>query len=137
MNFVDFNIRSFNEASASIRLLSNRLILTGGVTDRRGELNDFNVFGKEVVSDIEALYLIRKDGSLLLRGSNRLNNRNILNPDDEYVSAIGLVYRQEFDTFKEYFKRLLFFGGSKSSSAEDARTIERRNRQKVGEQQTQ
>ena len=120
LNFVDFNIRSFNEASASIRLLSNRLILTGGVTDRRGELNDFNVFGKEVVSDIEALYLIRKDGSLLLRGSNRLNNRNILNPNDEYVSAIGLVYRQEFDTFKEYFKRLLFFGRSKGHPSDNA-----------------
>ena len=124
LNFVDFNIRSFNEASASIRLLSNRLILTGGVTDRRGELNDFNVFGKEVVSDIEALYLIRKDGSLLLRGSNRLNNRNILNPNDEYVSAIGLVYRQEFDTFKEYFKRLLFFGRSKSHPSDNARPAE-------------
>lgn len=113
LNFVDFNIRSFNEASASIRLLSNRLILTGGVTDRRSEINDFNVFGKEVVSDIEALYLIRKSGNLLLRASNRLSNRNILNPTDEYISAVGLVYRQEFDTFKEYFKKLLFFGRKK------------------------
>lgn len=109
LNFVDFNIRSFNEASASIRLWSNRLILTGGVTDRRAELNDFNVFGKEVVSDIEALYLIRKSGTLLFRASNRLNNRNFLNPTDEYISAVGLVYRQEFDTFGEFLKRLLFF----------------------------
>src|SRR5690606_20275451 len=30
LNFVDFNIRSLNEASASIRLLNDRLILTGG-----------------------------------------------------------------------------------------------------------
>lgn len=131
LNFVDFNIRSFNEASASIRLLSNRLILTGGVTDRRGELNDFNVFGKEIVSDIEALYLIRKNGNLLLRASNRLNNRNILNPNDEYVSAIGLVYRQEFDTFKEYFRRLLFFGKEKSDSAEKGNLQEKTNHKDI------
>jgi len=107
LNFVDFNIRSFNEASASIRLLNDRLILTGGVTDRRGQLNDFNVFGKDVASDVEALYLIRKSGNLLVRASNRLSNRNFLNPEDEYVSALGLVYRQEFDTFGEFFRRMV------------------------------
>src|SRR5690606_38058513 len=109
LNFVDFNIRSLNEASASIRLLNNRLILTGGITDRRGELNDFNVFGKDVASDVEALYLIRKNGNLLLRTSNRLNNRNFLNRNDEYVSALGLVYRQEFDTFGEFFRKIMSF----------------------------
>src|SRR5690606_17460259 len=107
LNFVDFNIRSFNEASASIRLLNDRLVLTGGVTDRRGQLNDFNVFGKDVASDVEALYLIRKSGNLLIRASNRLSNRNFLNPEDEYVSALGLVYRQEFDTFGEFFRRMI------------------------------
>lgn len=115
LNFVDFNIRSFNEASASIRLLNDRLILTGGVTDRRGELNDFNVFGKDIASDVEALYLIRKSGNLLFRASNRLNNRNFLNPEDEYVSAFGLVYRQEFDTFGEFFRKLFSFGRTEST----------------------
>ncbi len=109
LNFVDFNIRSFNEASASIRLLNDRLVLTGGVTDRRGQLNDFNVFGKDIASDVEALYVLRKSGNLLLRASNRLNNRNFLNPEDEYVSAFGLVYRQEFDTFGEFFRRIFNF----------------------------
>lgn len=114
LNFVDFNIRSLNEASASIRLLNDRLILTGGVTDRRGQLNDFNVFGKEVASDVEAIYLIRKSGNLLLRASNRLSNRNFLNPTDEYVSALGLVYRQEFDTFDEFFTRMFRFRRERS-----------------------
>src|SRR5690606_14853319 len=122
LNFVDFNIRSFNEASASIRLLNDRLILTGGVTDRRGELNDFNVFGKDIGSDVEALYLIRKSGNLLFRASNRLNNRNFLNPEEEYVSAVGLVYRQEFDTFGEFFRKLVSF--NKKESVKDTSFIE-------------
>lgn len=119
LNFVDFNIRSFNEASASIRLLNNRLILTGGVTDRRSELNDLNLFGNQVASDVEALYLIRKNGNLLFRASNRLNNRNFLNPNDEYVSAFGLVYRQEFDTLGEFFRRMFKLNRQRKEEEEE------------------
>jgi len=108
LNFVDLNIRSLNDASASVRLFNDRLIFTGGVTDMRN-LNDFNVFSNRVVTDAELLYLIRKDGRLILRGSNRLNSRNSLplTINDNYVSALGLVYRQEFYTFREFFRRLV------------------------------
>lgn len=108
LNTVDFNIRSFNDASATLRLLNDRLVLTGGVTDRTskdGNLAEFSFLGNsEVARDVEALYLIKKDGSLVLRASNKLNNRNFLNISndiDDYVSALGLVYRTEFDNFNE------------------------------------
>lgn len=128
LNFVDFNIRSFNEASASIRLLNNRLILTGGVTDRRSELNDLNLFSNQVASDVEALYVIRKNGNLLFRASNRLNNRNFLNPNDEYVSALGLVYRQEFDTLGEFFKRMFMLNRKKQEEEEPLPVTEEENK---------
>lgn len=127
LNFVDFNIRSLNEASASIRLLKNRLILTGGVTDRRSELNDLNLFGNQVASDVEALYLIRKDGSLLFRASNRLNNRNFLNPNDEYVSALGLVYRKEFDTLGEFFRHMFTISRKKEEDEEKQKSDAKQN----------
>lgn len=107
LNFVDLNIRSLNEASASLRLLEDRLVITGGVTDRRTELNDLNVIGNSVARDVELLYLLRKDGSLNARASNRLNNRNFLNPDQEYISAIGLVYRQDFENLREFLRALI------------------------------
>ncbi len=108
LNFVDLNIRSLNEASASIRLLNNRLILTGGVTDRRNTITDFDVIGNDVARDVEAQYLINKDGSVVLRLSNRLNNRNSLDfSQQDYVSALGLVYRRDFDTFDEFLKQLI------------------------------
>lgn len=107
LKFVDLNIRSLNDASASVRLFNDRLIFTGGVTDRRN-LNDLNVFSDRIVTDAELLYLIRKDGRLVLRGSNRLNSRNFLplTINENYVSALGLVYRQEFYTFDEFLRRL-------------------------------
>ncbi len=113
LNFVDFNIRSLNDASASFRFLNDRLVLTGGVTDRTnrgGVVSDFNIIGgSSVARDVEALYLIKKDGSLVLRASNKLNNRNFLNTStiDPYVSAIGLVYRKDFDNFGELLSFLV------------------------------
>lgn len=108
LNFVDLNIRSLNEASASIRLLNNRLILTGGVTDRRNTITDFDVIGNDVARDVEAQYLLNKDGSVVLRLSNRLNNRNSLDfSQQDYVSALGLVYRRDFDSFDEFLKQLI------------------------------
>ncbi|MGV3705040.1 MAG: translocation/assembly module TamB domain-containing protein [Arcticibacter sp.] len=107
LNFVDLNIRSLNEASASLRLLEDRLVITGGVTDRRTELNDLNIIGNSVARDVELLYLLRKDGSLNVRASNRLNNRNFLNPDQEYISALGLVYRQDFENLREFLRALV------------------------------
>ena len=45
----------------------------------------------------------------MLRASNKINNRNFLNnlSNDEYVSAIGLVYRKDFDDFNELLSFLL------------------------------
>lgn len=105
-NFLDLNIRSFNEASASLRVLNERLIITGGVTGRT-DLNDYTLIGNEVTRDVEMLYLLQKDGSLTARVSNRLNNRNFLNPEQEYISAVGLVYRQDFETFGEFLRALI------------------------------
>ncbi len=114
LNFVDLNIRSLNDASASLRFLKDRLILTGGVTDRAngsGNFSEFNVIrgGTTVARDVEALYLIKKNGDLVLRASNKINNRNFLNnlSNDEYVNAIGLVYRKDFDDFNELLSFLL------------------------------
>lgn len=108
LNFVDFNIRSLNEASASIRLLNNRLILSGGLTDRRNTIDEFDVIGNDVASDVEAQYLIKKDGSLILRASKRLSNQNVLDPSQqEYVSALGLVYRRDFDNLNEFLRQLV------------------------------
>lgn len=111
LNTVDFNIRSFNDASATFRFMNDRLILTGGVTGRNikdDAFSDFNLLGNSSVArDVEALYLIKKDGSLVLRASNKLNNRNFLNitnKESEYVSALGLVYRKDFDNVSELLK---------------------------------
>ncbi|WP_449441441.1 translocation/assembly module TamB domain-containing protein [Sphingobacterium chungjuense] len=111
VNFLDLNIRSFNDASASLRLFDDRLILTGGVSDRRNlQTTDLALFSARVATDAELTYRIRRDGSLMFRAYNRLNTRNILfTPTDDYINAVGLVYRKEFNTFHQFFKQLWTF----------------------------
>jgi len=94
--------------------LNDRLILTGGISDRAnrsGNFSEFNVIGggNAVARDVEAIYLLKKNGDLVIRASNKINNRNFLNnlSNDEYVSAIGLVYRKDFDNFNELLGFLL------------------------------
>jgi hypothetical protein len=109
LNFVDLNIRSLNEAGASFRFLKDRLILTGGFTNRLNStstFSDFSVIGGNslIAREVEAIYLLKKNGDWVLRASNKLNNRSFLSnltTNNEYISAVGLVYRKDFDSFKE------------------------------------
>lgn len=116
INFFDLNIRSFNDASASVRLWDDRLVLTGGITDRTNyQATDLTFFQQGVTTDAELTYRLRKDGSLMLRAYNRPYSRNFLlrSNDAEYISALGLVYRQEFNSINEFWKRLWTWGGIK------------------------
>lgn len=111
VNFLDLNIRSFNDASASLRLLNDRLVLSGGITDRTNyEATDLTFFRQGITTDAELTYKLRQDGNLLFRAYNRPYTRNFLirSLDAEYITALGLVYRQEFNSLGELWRRLWF-----------------------------
>lgn len=119
INFFDLNIRSFNDASASVRLWDDRLVLTGGITDRTNiQANDLSFFREGVTTDAELTYKLRKDGNLMLRGYNRPYTRNFLlrSSDSEYISALGLVYRQEFNSINEFWRKLWKWRGIKKEN---------------------
>ncbi|WP_449448517.1 translocation/assembly module TamB domain-containing protein [Sphingobacterium nematocida] len=122
VNFFDLNIRSFNDASASVRLLNDRLILTGGITDRTNyQANDLTFFREGITTDAELTYRLRKDGNLILRAYNRPYTRNFLirMNDGEYISAFGVVYRQEFDSFSEFWRKMWNWGYRKEQKPKD------------------
>src|SRR5690606_5168134 len=102
------NIRSFNDASASFRFFDDRLIFTGGVTDRsKNQLIALMLFSDQIAPDAEVTSRLRQDGNLVFRAYNRLNTRNFLGtPYSDYISAVGLVYRQEFNSLSEFWRKL-------------------------------
>jgi hypothetical protein len=115
----DLNIRSFNEASASLRFFNNRLSFSGSLFTNTGSSDLFNnntsLFNQKfnsLTKDFEALYQIRKDGNLTARYSYRLLNNTTLSSltsssiDFQYVNGLGLVYTRDFDTFGEFIRNI-------------------------------
>jgi hypothetical protein len=125
----DLNLRSFNDASATIRLLNQRLILNGSLFSNTGSNNIFNNTStsllnsnfSDITKDFEAQYLLRQNGDLTARYSYRLLNSTTFNDinqlSPQYVNGVGLVYQRDFDTFGEFFKNLFLHSNKKSGKA--------------------
>jgi len=113
LNFVDLNVRSLSEASASVKLFNDRLIINAGIVDRNS-LNDFTIIDfnrANVGGEVEGLFLIKKDGSLLGKVANKPPTIQSIfaNPgidQNRNVTSFGLVYTQQFDTFKEFIQKI-------------------------------
>ncbi|TCD00778.1 translocation/assembly module TamB [Pedobacter frigidisoli] len=112
LNFVDLNVRSLSEANASFKLFNDRLIINAGIVDRNS-LNDLSLdFSKSNVGgEVEALFLIRRDGSLMTKVANKPPTVQSIfsNPgidQNRNVTSFGLVYTQQFDTFKEFIQKI-------------------------------
>jgi hypothetical protein len=122
---LDLNIRSLNDASASLKLFNERILLSGTLYSNTTASNDlfnnnntslFNSNFNNLSKDFSAQYLITKNGNLTARYSYRLLNGTVLNTIDEqlnaqYVNGLGLVYQRDFDTFGELLRNI--FSGSK------------------------
>lgn len=117
----DINFRSATDASASLRLFKDRLILNGSLYSTQLSNNLFNanqnLFNSNLnnyTKDFEIDYLIRSDGRLRARYSYRVLNNNTLNTlgtdqlNVQYVNGLGLIYQRDFDTFGEFIRSLFF-----------------------------
>jgi hypothetical protein len=115
----DLNIRSFNDASASLRLLNERVILQGSLFTNTGYGNNqlfnnqttiFNSSFNQLSKDFSAQYQILKNGDLSARYSYRQLSTTELNIIDaitaQYVNGVGLVYQRDFDTFGEFLRNI-------------------------------
>jgi hypothetical protein len=116
---LDLNIRSFNDASASLRLLNERIILTGSLFTNNGTNtnqlfgNAYTIFNSnfnQLSKDFSAQYQILKNGDLSARYSYRQLSTTELNVIDaitaQYVNGVGLVYQRDFDTFGEFLRNI-------------------------------
>jgi hypothetical protein len=118
IKYFDLNIRSFNDASASLKFLNDRLIINGSLYSNSGTSDLFNnrtsllnTDFRTLTKDFEIQYLIRKDGNLRARYSYRALNSTTLNSINDnltaqYVNGIGLVYQRDFDTLGEFLRNI-------------------------------
>jgi hypothetical protein len=118
IKYFDLNIRSFNDASASLKFWDDRLVINGSLYSNSGtsdlfnnRTNLLNTDFRALTKDFEIQYLIRKDGNLRGRYSYRALNSTTLNSINDalgvqYVNGIGLVYQRDFDTFGEFLRNI-------------------------------
>jgi len=113
LDFVDINIRSLSEANASFKFFNERIVLNAGIVDRRSS-SDLALIGfskDNVGGEVEVLALIRKDGSLVGKLANKPPSRQTLFTNSIYnqnnnVTSLGLIYTQQFDSFKEFLQKI-------------------------------
>lgn len=112
LNFVDLNIRSLNEASASFKFFNDRIVVNAGITDLSKKTNDNTQnLQNERGTELEVLGLIKKDGSLVGKIANKPPTIQSIfaNPGiDPYknIFSLGLTYSQQFDSFREFLHKI-------------------------------
>ncbi|WP_462266750.1 translocation/assembly module TamB domain-containing protein [Mucilaginibacter sp.] len=120
IKYFDLNIRSLNDASASVKVLNDRLIFSGSLYSTYGSNNLFVgsntqnstlLNSDNLTKDFAAEFLIRTDGRLRGRYSYRVLNSTTLGNltgslVQQYVNGVGLIYQRDFDTFGDFFREM-------------------------------
>lgn len=120
---LDLNVRSLSEFGVGYSILNGRLKFLGNIANNKYNsdlLNNslFNSSFTELTRDFEINYDFDKKGAFVGKVFQRPANRDFFNlSSDLYINGLGLVFVQEYDTFKEFIKSS--FGRKK----EDAKSI--------------
>ncbi len=94
------------EVALSTQLFNDKLIIDGNVGVSGNQPNQNNS-GKtsNIVGDVNMEYKLTDDGRFRLKGYNKSNTVDLLNTNSPYTQGIGLLYRREFDSLSELFRK--------------------------------
>lgn len=87
--------------SGNVRV-NDRISINGRFGVPYGGINDAAVLG-----DIEIQYRVNEDGTLNFRAFNKENDISYVGESIGYTQGLGLTYKVNFDTFKEFLQKLL------------------------------
>ena len=87
------------EGILSGRLLKNRLIINGNFGYRENEMRNSNFIG-----DFNAQLRLNSTGDFALKAYNMTNDRYFAKQTFN-TQGVGLIYKREFDNWRDFFKR--------------------------------
>jgi len=95
------------EVALSTQVFNDRVIIDSnfGMSDNSGETSNQN--SKNIVGDVTVEYKITKDGKIRVKAFNTSNQYSLENPNSDYTQGVGVSYREDFDTWGEFFDKLL------------------------------
>lgn len=96
------------QLALSTQLFNDKMTIDGSVANN-ANTNTTNQNAANIVGDINIDYKLTEDGKLRAKAFNKANEGDILNNQKgPYTQGVGIVYREEFETLGELYKR--FFG---------------------------
>ncbi|SMO84647.1 translocation/assembly module TamB domain-containing protein [Solitalea koreensis] len=125
------------EVGTNVRLLNNRLIINGSFVTVDPSTTNVNTTktSSTVTSDIDVEYLLSKDGNLRIAAYNHSNalHSTDLTYENDYKQGLGLRYKKEFDSWKEFFQSFK----RQKQIEEDERKKRQEERQKQQQNKTE
>lgn len=89
------------ELLLSSQLLNDRLLINGNF----GYRNDINADREAMVADVDIEYLLNNAGTWRIKAYNHYNEKYYYTLRATQTQGIGIIYKKDFDNFKELFVR--------------------------------
>jgi hypothetical protein len=86
----------------STQLFDDRLSIDGNLG-----VNNNNQSANNIVGDVNFDYKITDDGKLRIKAFNKANDNNQIYTTGPYTQGVGILYREEFDTIGQLYRRYL------------------------------
>lgn len=122
---VGFNYRPGNqitgdeiELALSTQIFNDRVTINGNIANNT---NPTSMNNSELVGDFEINVKLTPSGKLQLKAYNRSNN-NLIYETAPYTQGLGLSYKENFDTTREFWQKFLTLFRKPGKRAEPAAT---------------
>lgn len=90
------------QVNMSTELFNDRLIIDGNLGV--GGQNVYQQNANQIVGDVKIEYKVTKDGRIRLKAFNEQNINEFTNMNAPYTQGIALVYRKDFNKFRDLFR---------------------------------
>ncbi|MFO0479668.1 MAG: translocation/assembly module TamB domain-containing protein [Bacteroidota bacterium] len=96
------------DLALSKQLFNNRLVIDGNIGVTNNNLNNKTANNSNLIGDVTLEYKLTESGKYRLKGFNRSNdNTQVLNSGGPFTQGVGVFYREEFENFRELYRRYL------------------------------
>lgn len=89
----------------STQLFDDRLSIDGNLGVNNDNANTQNT--NNIVGDVNVDYKITDDGKFRIKAFNKANDNNQIYKTGPYTQGLGILYREEFDTIGQLYRRYL------------------------------
>ena len=95
------------EVALSTQLFNDKVTIDGNLGVNGANTKNPNQNPNTIVGDVNVDYKLTDDGKVRVKAFNRPNDITQVYTSSPYTQGLGIVYREEFDTIGELYKRYL------------------------------